>query len=239
MKKIVLFIFTILFFSCTQNEVSPSEPVDPNAAKYPSTVTYYNGLWTSIFNLSYDTQHRLVQIVEDRESLPAYCVFTLTYDNNDRLTLIDQLGQEQHTIAFTYDDLGHVSSWKYDDMVPRLVTFTNGIYAVSVANIQTFHSFDADNDVLMVNSGGQSTFSYEVSKKGPFKHVVGNYQLFSIYLDSFMLFFGSKKPLLSITSGPTSSTVFTNTFDSQDYLTSYIGTRTNGTQSWATIVYGD
>jgi hypothetical protein len=239
MKKIVLFIFTILFYSCTQNEVSPAEPVDPNAAKYPATVTYNNGLWTSIFNLSYDSQHRLVQIVEDRESLPAYCVFTFTYDNSDKLMLIDKLGQEHHTIAFTYDAAGYVSSWKYDDMLPRLVTFNNGIYAVSVANIQTFHSFDADNDVTMVKSGGQSTLSYELTKKGPFKHVVGNYQLFSVYLDSFMLFFGSKKPLLSITSGPTSSTVFTNTYDSQYYLTNFTGIGSSGSQSWGTIVYGD
>ena len=110
---------------------------------------------------------------------------------------------------------------------------------MSVANIQTFHSFDADNDVTMVKSGGQSTLSYELTKKGPFKHVVGNYQLFSVYLDSFMLFFGSKKPLLSITSGPTSSTVFTNTYDSQDYLTNFTGIGSSGSQSWGTIVYGN
>jgi hypothetical protein len=236
MNKLLVSCLIFLLFSCTNND---SSPVDPNAAKYPETVTYNNGNWTSVFNLSYDAQHRLAQIIEDRESLPAYCVFTFTYDNSDKLMLIDQLGQEHHTIAFTYDAAGHVSSWKYDDMAPRLVSFNNDIYAVSVANIQTFHSFDSENDVTMINSGGVTTFSYDETKKGPFKHVVGNYQLFSLYLDSFMLFFGSKKPLLNITAGPQNSTVFANFYDSQDYLTNFTGTRGNGMQSWGTITYGN
>jgi hypothetical protein len=238
MKKIILFCIIILFFSCSDSDLSPSlPPTDTNMAKYPSTITYNNGHWTSTFNLSYDLNHRLEQIVELRDTSNPENVFTLTYDSSDHLVLIDRLGQEHHTIAFTYNDVGHVSSWKYDNMEPRTVTYQNGIYTVAVANIQTFHSFDAMNDITTMDSGNPTTLTYDATKSGAFKNVVGNYQLFSLYLDTFLLNFGSKKALLNITSSPMDSTVFTNTYDIEGYVTSFTTVSGNGNQQWATITY--
>jgi hypothetical protein len=238
MKKIILFCITILFFSCSDSDLSPSiPPTDANMAKYPSTITYNNGNWTSTFNLSYDLNHRLGQIIERRDSSNPENIFTLTYDSSDRLVLIDRLGQEHHTIAFTYNDFGHVSSWKYDNMEPRTVTYQNGIYTVAVANIQIFHSFDAMNDITMVNSGSETTLTYDATKKGAFKNVVGNYELFSLYLDACLIDFGCRKALLSITSSSRDSTFFTNTYDSEGYITSFTGVSGTGHYPWATITY--
>lgn len=235
MKKIMLICLTILFFSCSDNNLTPSvPPADSNAAKYPSTITYNNGNWTSTFTLSYDLDHRLEQIVERRDSSNPENVFTLTYDSSDRLVLIDRLGQEHHTVAFTYNDVGRVSSWKYDAMEPKSVTYQNGMYTVAVANIQSFHSFDAMNDIITMDN---TTLTYDATKNGAFKNVVGNYQLFSVYLDTCLIDFGCKKALLSITASPRDSTFFTNTYDSEGYVTSFTGVSGTDKHPWATITY--
>ena len=235
MKKLFLLFSAAMAFSCSDID---SPPDVSNSTKLASVVTYNNGLWTSIFNLAYDTNQRLAQIVEHREFSDVDNVFTLTYDANDRLLLIDKMGQEHHTVALTYDDTGKVSSWSLDEAEPRSVTYEQGIYTVSVANIEIFHAYDTVNDITMIDSGsGVCSFNYDVTKNGAFKNVVGNYQLFGLFMDSFILWYGSKKALLSTTTSPFYSYTCINTYDEDGYITGFTGAYGDGRQPWATITY--
>jgi hypothetical protein len=238
MKKIILLFIAVLAVSCSDTDPAPT-PVSQSSPKLPSIVFYNNGgTPTKTFNLAYDSDRRLTQIVESTRSSEVDFVFTLTYDESDRLILIDQTGQYENQVTFTYGDDGRLSSWASGEPPRDPITYANGIYAVSIGLFTMYHACDDQGDITMINGGNERSFTYDATNKGAFRNVVGNYQLFGLFLDHSFPMFGTNKPLLN-TAILDHFGNFTNTYDEEGYITNSTGLWDGGRQTWAKIIYGN
>lgn len=235
MKKTILLFLAVLGISCSDSGPAPA-PLNMAGPKLATSVTYSDG-WTRTLDLKYDSNRRLVRIVEHAESSDSPIVFNLSYDEGDRLVLIDEVAGFHQTVAFTYDDSGRVSSWIHNGAEPKPVSYDQGVYAVPVGGIETSYAYDDMNDVTMTSNGNPVSYHYDGTKNGAFRNVVGNYQLF-LFLDHILTRVGTKKALVSLSTWSTAhSATFTNTYDEQGYITGLTGLWGNGRQCWATITY--
>jgi hypothetical protein len=240
MKKIILLFLAAFTVSCSDTDPA-AIPLNQTEPKLATSIIYNDG-WTRTFDLRYDAHYRLAKMVEHDEGSDLGTVFTLTYDDNDRLILIDQMAPEfQQTVGFIYDGSGRVSSWIHNGET-KPINYDQGIYAVPIGASSTFYAYDDMNDITMISNGNPASFHYDETKKGAFRNVVGNYQLLSVFMNGIFTRFGIKKALLSVTSTsplPRYFWSYTNTYDDEGYITGFTSLRGDGNQAWATINYNN
>jgi hypothetical protein len=243
MKKTVLLCIAALAFSCSQPDAAPTQQMQPQT-KLPTGITYSDG---KTIDLRYDSNNRLEKINQYYQDNDEAIYYTLTYDGNDRLVGIDKVtdfteaaSNFETTIGFVYDESGRLLSWINDEMEILPISYEEGIYGVSIGGDispnSPHYSFNDLFDITMFSNGNPFYYSYDDTKNGAFKNVVGNYQLF-MFISGDLMPFG-KKPVVGVDFwSPDRSYTYTNNYDDEEYLTDFTALRGDGTHFSAEVTY--
>ena len=238
MKKISLLFLAILMICCSETE-STHVTANQDIQKFPSKITYGGGDLVNTYDLTYDTRHRLRRVVETSDSMEIGFIIVFTYDENDRLILIDWTGEFPLTLEFTYDQDGRLASYIQNGLEPRLVYYDQGVYNMPIGS-DNLHAFTEFNDLAMTNNGNTVSYNYSEINYGAFKDVVGNFELFNLFCDHFFRLFATRMPLSSITTTAPVQIIgtFSNIYDAQGYVTNFTCTSSHG-QTLGSIIYGE
>ncbi|RZJ27551.1 MAG: hypothetical protein EOO48_11640 [Flavobacterium sp.] len=230
MKKIFLLVtLGALALSCSSDSGSGS-------SKLPSAIALNSGSSTTNYSMTYDDNDRLA--VLSRNNGTTANNFAFSYDDGGRINAIAKTGDSSGITTFSYDSNGRLSSFTVDGAAPVPVTYSSGTYTVPGPGTNIQYTLNSRNDLASVLTTDLSTFNYDTNKKGIFSAVKGNYQVLGLFMDTNFFFIGSKKPVSTIDAAdPANHYVFTNTFDSDGYLTSSSSTLGGAPFATATVTY--
>jgi hypothetical protein len=215
MKKIVFLVIVALFaFSC-----SSDDSIDTPAPliTVPSKVTVLEGSSSYVYQFSYDAKRRVSKIVKDNGS--GSLTMEFSYNTADQVTKATITSSTPTTVNFDYEfgRMSHISSTTGFD---ESVTYnpSDELYYIFSPNL--VFGLEDNGDISQTDS----YFTYDLTKKGAFANVNANLQFYGIFLDDYIMYFGSKLPLVYIgAADDPQHSGFTNTFNTAGYITKSTG----------------
>lgn len=194
MKKVFLFLLaSVAMVSCGSDD-------GDGGSKRPSSVVISGGGQSYSYNMSYGEKGRLSTMTS---SYGGAHTIAFSYNDKGKVSTAIMTGGVSENFSFTYDADGKMTSYT-NGSGTTTVTWAN---PTTVTVGSTTLNLDNKGDVLFYDS---LTFAYE-NKKGAFANVKGIDALTLLILDLPTIYFGSKKPIATI-SGSGTSYIMSNTF---------------------------
>ena len=209
MKNVFLFLsLSFLLSSCSSDSDGDSTP-KLFLTKVTSTSSEPGN--NLVYNFTYNNG-LVSQIIKTGDRAET---FTFSYSEDNRIQNIvvtNNAGTYQYVIS--YDDNKKISGYTYSlDDYSEAWTY-NGNNSYTIEGFLDF-ALNANGDIKSTDS---DILMYD-NKKGPFQNAKISYQFLGLiaYEDLFY-YFGSKKPLSGINQGGQTPLPFTNSYNSDGYL---------------------